>query len=55
MSSYPTSDSPQPVRVALPASVPYVTYAILGVTVFVYLLQIASVFLFGYPSTFSNI
>lgn len=68
MNSHPTSDSPQPVedtrrgtpppqpvRVALPASVPYVTYAILGVTVFVYFLQIASVFLFGYPTTFSNI
>ncbi|MBI4762314.1 MAG: rhomboid family intramembrane serine protease [Chloroflexota bacterium] len=46
---------PQPVRVALPQAIPYVTYAIIGVTVVVYLLQVASVLLFGYPTTFSNI
>jgi len=45
----------QPVRVALPQAVPYVTYAILGVTVVFYLLQVASVFFSGYPTTFSNI
>ncbi|HAV77448.1 MAG TPA: rhomboid family intramembrane serine protease [Anaerolineae bacterium] len=46
---------PQPVSVTLPQSAPYVTYAIIGVTVVFYLLQIASVALFGYPTTFSNI
>lgn len=45
----------QPTRVALPQAVPYVTYTILGVTVFFYILQVASVALFGYPTTFSNI
>ncbi len=38
--------APQPasqmVRVALPQSAPYVTYSILGITVFVYVLQLAS-------------
>jgi rhomboid protease GluP len=46
---------PQPTSVALPQSAPYVTYAIIGVTVVFYVLQIASVALFGYPTTFSNI
>jgi len=32
----------QTVRVSLPASAPYVTYSILGATVFVYVLQLAS-------------
>jgi rhomboid protease GluP len=35
-----------PVRVALPQSVPYVTYTIIGVTVFIYILQLASQALF---------
>jgi rhomboid protease GluP len=47
--------SPQPVRVTLPQAVPYVTYAIIGVTVIFYLLQVGSVLLFGYPTTYSNI
>ena len=38
--------APQPVRVEFPQSAPYVTYAILGVTVFIYLLQWASILLF---------
>ena len=44
----PATDSPQPApapqstRVAMPRSAPYVTYTIIGVTVFVYLLQLAS-------------
>ena len=48
MNEYPASDVPQPVplqqtvRVPLPQSAPYVTYAIIGVTVFVYLLQLAT-------------
>jgi len=33
---------PQAFRVTLPESAPYVTYSILGITVFVYLLQLAS-------------
>ena len=40
--------TPQTVRVALPAVVPMATYVILGFTVFVYLLQMASVAVFGY-------
>jgi len=36
---------PQAVRIALPESAPYVTYAIIGITAFVYVLQLASKFL----------
>jgi rhomboid protease GluP len=39
---------PQAVRVALPSSVPMATYVILGFTVLVYLLQMASTAIFGY-------
>jgi rhomboid protease GluP len=49
VNEYPSaSDSPQPVppqqvvRVALPTSAPYVTYAIIAITVFVYILQLAT-------------
>ena len=35
------------VRMSLPASVPYVTYTIVGITVLVYLLQLGSVALLG--------
>ncbi|OQY90186.1 MAG: hypothetical protein B6D38_04180 [Anaerolineae bacterium UTCFX1] len=38
----PHESAPQMVSVALPRSAPYATYSILGVTVFVYLLQLAS-------------
>lgn len=34
--------TPQPARVSIPRSAPYVTYTIIGVTVLVYLLQMAS-------------
>jgi rhomboid protease GluP len=46
----PPEPAPQPqaVRVALPSLVPMATYVILGFTVFVYLLQMASVAIFGY-------
>jgi rhomboid protease GluP len=40
--------APQTVQVALPSSAPTVTYAILGFTVVVYLLQLLSVAVFGY-------
>ena len=40
--------APAPVRVALPASVPYVTYTIVGLTGLIYLLQLGSVALIGY-------
>ena len=44
----PQSTAPQqPVRVTLPQSAPYVTYAIIGVTVFVFILQLISIFVFG--------
>ena len=49
MNEYPIQDAPQPppqpVRVALPQSAPYVTYAIIGVTAFIYILQLATQFL----------
>jgi len=45
---------PQGVRVPLPQSAPYVTYVIIGVTVVFYILQIASVIVFGYPSASST-
>jgi rhomboid protease GluP len=41
---------PQAVRVALPSLVPTVTYAILGFTVFVYILQLLSVAILGYAA-----
>jgi rhomboid protease GluP len=53
----PVSDSPRPapqpqaVRVALPASAPYVTYLIIGVTVLFYFLQLVSAFLPVHPPT----
>ena len=62
MNNYPAS-SPDPstapgqpgqtstsVHVTLPASVPYVTYTIVGLTTAVFLLQLGSVYLFGYAS-----
>jgi rhomboid protease GluP len=57
----PVSDAPQPippqqpVRVPLPQSAPYVTYTIIGVTVAFYLMQIGSVLVFGYPTSYGNI
>lgn len=43
---------PQTVRVAAPQSAPYVTYTLIGVTVFVYILQLASIALlpFDFPA-----
>ena len=38
---------PRPVRVTLPASVPYMTYTLIGITAVVYLLQLASQSLLG--------
>lgn len=43
--------APRPVRMSLPSPVPYVTYTIVGITVLVYLLQLASVALLGYASS----
>jgi len=55
----PTTPQPappqQPVRVTLPQSAPYATYAIIGVTVAFYILQIVSVAVFGYPTSYGNI
>ena len=39
----------------MPTSVPYVTYSIVGVTVLVYLLQVASVYFFGYANAASQV
>ncbi|MBI3737874.1 MAG: rhomboid family intramembrane serine protease [Chloroflexi bacterium] len=57
MNEYPASSldrepapPPQPVRVSLPDSVPYVTYTIVGITVVFYLLQLASVYFYGYAN-----
>jgi len=40
----------QPVRVSQPASVPTLTYSIVGITVAVYLLQLASIYFLGYAN-----
>jgi rhomboid protease GluP len=40
-----SASAPQTVRVAAPQSAPYVTYTLLGITTFVYVLQLASLFL----------
>jgi len=42
--------APQQVRIQMPFLVPKVTYAIIGFTVFVYILQVLSVGLFGYAA-----
>ncbi len=47
---YSPPPPPAPARVTLPASVPYVTYAIVGVTSLIYLLQVGSVYLYGYAN-----
>jgi rhomboid protease GluP len=44
----------QLVRVPLPRSAPYMTYAIIGITVGFFLLQKISPFIWGYPLTFTN-
>lgn len=49
----PVSDAPPPppppqaVRVEIPRSAPYVTYAIIAITVFFYVLQLLSTYVFG--------
>ena len=45
------ASAPQAIQVAIPASAPYVTYSIIGITAFVYVLQLASQFLlqFDFP------
>ncbi len=44
----PFAPPPGPISLRLPSTPPRVTYAILGLTIFVYLLQTASNFLLGY-------
>jgi rhomboid protease GluP len=46
----PEPGAPRSARISLPASVPYVTYTIVGITVFIYLLQLGSTFMFGYAN-----
>ena len=60
MNQYPVTEPqpaapPQSVRVPPPASAPYVTYSIVGVTTVVYLIQTASVYFFGYANSVSQI
>ena len=43
---YPQSPQPRTIQVAVPNVKPYVTYVILGFTVFIYLLQLAGLYLF---------
>jgi rhomboid protease GluP len=50
----PRPPAPTPVRVSLPASVPYVTYTIVGLTALIYVLQLASVAWLGYASSASQ-
>jgi rhomboid protease GluP len=49
---YPQSQQPRTVQVAVPNVKPYVTYSILGFTIFIYLLQLAGLYLF--PATLVN-
>ena len=42
--------APQSVSVALPSLVPKVTYALIGFTVFIYILQLLSTAVFGYAA-----
>ena len=42
---YPQPPQPRPIQVAVPNVKPYVTYTILGLTVFIYLLQLAGQYL----------
>ncbi len=46
--------SPASVRISLPNSVPYVTYAIVGLTTAIYILQLISVWVFGYANDASQ-
>ena len=43
---YPQTQQPRTIQVAVPNVKPYVTYAILGFTVFIYLLQLAGLYFF---------
>jgi rhomboid protease GluP len=43
----PAAPAPQRIHIAMPEIAPYVTYAIIGVTGFVFILQIASIAVFG--------
>ena len=49
---YPQTQQPRTVQVAVPNVKPYVTYTILGLTVFVYLLQLAGQYLL--PASLAN-
>ncbi len=42
---YPQPQQPRPIQIAVPNVKPYVTYVIIGVTVLIYLLQIAGLYL----------
>ena len=49
---FPQTQPPQPIQVAVPNVKPYATYAILGVTILVYLLQLAGQYLL--PASLAN-
>ncbi|HEX8993360.1 MAG TPA: rhomboid family intramembrane serine protease [Anaerolineales bacterium] len=51
----PGPAAPRTVRLALPTSVPYVTYTIIGITVVMYLLQLGSTYLLGYADAASQL
>ena len=44
----PPPPQPRPVPVSLPSSPPRVTYTVLGITVFVYLIQLLTQYIYGY-------
>ena len=44
----PPPPQPRPVPVSLPATTPRVTYAILGITIIAYLIQLLTQFTLGY-------
>lgn len=44
---YPASQTPRAVSIALPVTVPTATYVIIGITIFVYILQLISPYFYG--------
>ena len=45
---YPPDSQPESVMVSLPSAPPYLTYVLIGITVFFYILQIIAPFIFGF-------
>ena len=50
-----SAGTPSSVSVSMPASAPTITYTIVGITVVFYLLQVASVYFYGYANTLAQL